>query len=45
MVLRIYTIGGAPEATSAGARSRSKKKSQKSPAGTAAAGALASNRD
>jgi membrane-bound lytic murein transglycosylase D len=45
MVLRIYTIGGAPEATSARARSRSKKKSQKSPAGTAAAGALASNRD
>src|SRR5437870_9877410 len=45
MVLRIYTIGGAPEATSARARSRSKRKSQKSPAGSAAAGALASNRD
>src|SRR5712664_1243307 len=45
MVLRIYTIGGAPEATSARARSRSKKKSQKSPVGSAAAGALASNRD
>src|SRR6202521_5197766 len=41
MVLRIYTIGGAPEATSARARSRSKKKSQKSPAGSEAAGALA----
>src|SRR6266481_1091245 len=45
MVLRIYTIGGAPETTSARARSRAKKKSQKSPAGSAAAGALASNRD
>ncbi len=45
MVLRIYTIGGAPEATSARARSRSKRKSRKSPAGSAAAGALASNRD
>src|SRR5467141_2934656 len=45
MVLRIYTIGGAPEATSARVRSRSKRKTQKSPAGSAAAGALASNRD
>src|SRR4029077_9767308 len=45
MVLRIYTIGGAPEATSARSRSRSKRKSQKSPAGGAASGALASNRD
>src|SRR5712691_10239053 len=45
MVLRIYTLGGAPEATSARARSRSKKKSQKSPARSAAAGALAANRD
>ena len=41
MVLRIYTIGGAPEATSARSRSRSKRKPQKSPA----SGALASNRD
>ena len=45
MVLRIYTIGGAPEATSARARSRSKRKSQKSPAGSAGSGALASNRN
>src|SRR5437899_1302297 len=45
MVLRIYTIGGAPEATSARARSRSKRKSQNSPAGSAAAGARPSNRD
>jgi membrane-bound lytic murein transglycosylase D len=43
MVLRIYTIGGAPEASPARARAKSKKRSQKSSAGTPAGGALASN--
>jgi membrane-bound lytic murein transglycosylase D len=41
MVLRIYTIGGDPEATRARARAGPKKKPRKSPAG----GAVASNRD
>jgi membrane-bound lytic murein transglycosylase D len=41
LVLRIYTIGGAPEVSPSRARARSKKKPQKPPAG----GAVASNRD
>jgi membrane-bound lytic murein transglycosylase D len=41
MVLRIYTIGGAPETSRARARAGPKKKPRKSPAG----GAVASNRD
>src|SRR5580765_3413075 len=41
MVLRIYTIGGAPEASRARARAGPKKKPRKPPAG----GAVASNRD
>jgi membrane-bound lytic murein transglycosylase D len=43
MVLRIYTIGGAPEASPARARAKSKKKSLKSSAGSPAGSALASN--
>jgi membrane-bound lytic murein transglycosylase D len=43
MVLRIYTIGGAPEASVARGRSKSRKKSQKSPAAATASGALAAN--
>jgi membrane-bound lytic murein transglycosylase D len=45
MVLRIYTIGGAPEASPARARAKSKKKSLKSSAGSPAGSALASNRN
>jgi membrane-bound lytic murein transglycosylase D len=41
MVLRIYTIGGAPEASRARARAGPKKKPRRPPAG----GAVASNRD
>ena len=45
MVLRIYTVGGAPEPSPARARARSKRKSQKSSAGSATNGPVASNRN
>src|SRR5580765_7187647 len=45
MVLRIYTVGGAPEASPARARAKSKRKSQKSSAGSATNGPVASNRN
>jgi membrane-bound lytic murein transglycosylase D len=43
MVLRIYTIGGAPEALPVRARSRTKKKSSPSGGGTSARGAMTTN--
>jgi membrane-bound lytic murein transglycosylase D len=43
MVLRIYTIGGAPEASPVRARSKSGKKAQNSSAGRAPGGAVAAN--
>ncbi len=45
MVLRIYTIGGAPEASPTRARAKSRKKPQKSSGGTPASGALSSSRN
>jgi LysM repeat protein len=43
MVLRIYTLGGAPETSPARARSNSKKKPSPPAAGGAASGAAAAN--
>jgi membrane-bound lytic murein transglycosylase D len=43
MVLRIYTIGSAPEASPARARARKRKKSATSAGGTGATGAVAAN--
>jgi membrane-bound lytic murein transglycosylase D len=43
MVLRIYTLGGAPEASSARARSKPKKKTASPSAGSPSAGAIAAN--
>ena len=43
MVLRIYTLGGAPEASPARARSRSKKKPSQPAAGGGSGGAVAAN--
>ena len=43
MVLRIYTLGGAPETSPARARSKSKKKASRPAAGGAASGAVAAN--
>ncbi len=43
MVLRVYTLGGAHETSSARARSRSKKKPSQPAAGGTASGALAAN--
>jgi membrane-bound lytic murein transglycosylase D len=43
MVLRIYTIGGAPEASSVRAHSRTKKKSSAPGVGTSSNGAMATN--
>jgi len=45
MVLRIYTLGGAPETSPARARSNSKKKPSPPAAGGAASGAAAANRN
>jgi membrane-bound lytic murein transglycosylase D len=43
MVLRIYTFGGAPEATPVRARSKAKKKTPNSTSGNASGGAVAAN--
>ena len=43
MVLRIYTVGGAPEASPARAHSKSRKKASQPVAGGAARGAVAAN--
>jgi membrane-bound lytic murein transglycosylase D len=43
MVLRIYTLGGAPEASPARARSRSKKKPAQPSAGGTVGGAAGTN--
>jgi LysM repeat protein len=43
MVLRIYTFGGAPEASPVRARSKAKKKTPNSSAGNASGGAVAAN--
>jgi membrane-bound lytic murein transglycosylase D len=43
MVLRIYTFGGAPEATPVRARSKAKKKIPNSSSGSASGGAVAAN--
>jgi membrane-bound lytic murein transglycosylase D len=45
MVLRVYTIGGAPEVSPARARSKSRKRTPQASTGSAAGGNLAANRN